>query len=82
MKDLSLTKEELEQRLHGKLMRLTESGKNRKLVREKISSEALKVAGQKARNIETLQMSIFCDSQTAIKNLREGSGYAGQALKI
>ncbi len=46
-------------------------------------SEVIKVAEQKARKIQqSLVISIFCDSQIAINNLREDHSSEGQALKM
>ena len=46
-------------------------------------SEAFKVAEQKTEKIrQPWVISIFCDSQTVINNLRECGSYVGQALKM
>ena len=45
-------------------------------------SEAIKVAEQESKEVlHSLVISIFCDSQTAINNLREDRGSGGQAIK-
>lgn len=46
-------------------------------------SEAFKVAEEKTKQVqEPWVISIFCDWQTTINNLRECNVYAGQALKL
>lgn len=46
-------------------------------------SEAVKVAEYRTREVQNASViSIFCDSQTAINNLREDNSFAGQALKM
>ncbi len=46
-------------------------------------SKAITVAEQKTREIQhSLVISIFCDSQTAINNLREDHSSGGQVLKM
>lgn len=45
-------------------------------------SEAIKVAKQRSREVlHSLVISIFCNSQTTINNLREDHSSGGQALK-
>lgn len=60
-------------------------GKNKEIFDAELwgISEAIKVAQDKTRELQhSLVISIFCDSQTAINNLREGHSSASQALKM